>query len=370
MNYENPSGHSNYLQKLTDSIDISALRKIKEIIASIDYLGVSVLFDKADTRQFLKGMRTNFKETNSTPEAFSNSKAMSGLFKKRTYFDLGGTCYMMVFTEKARAIDNFHAFILIYNPGPKHLRRFEKRFGKIAGIESFWLSGIEYTFDFIMKKLKYRRKLQKLFKQTLYFSYGGVAFKQGEAPLITDYLNSRKSVKQIRAYLKDDIEINKTYLSSFRFEFKVKREKMKREGVLIKPTDILRNDLDILNEIKFFEIDPHTVNRSLFDYNCDHYFSYKLAKNYSTKGFHQTQVWARKDVKGCPNNCDYRDTGYCKKILNNKSSNSPKQRYRSINRCKHSQPLINFRRDFNDELESFNLLKKRMIESFETWKDS
>jgi hypothetical protein len=155
-------------------------------------------------------------------------------------------------------------------------------------------------------------------------------------------------------------------LFSSRLEIKIKREKAVRKGI-IKPRDILTYNADIIDEINFYLVDTYRVTRSLFDFNCQHYFSDKIAKIIGRKGFHKAQFWARRK-KGCPNRCKYRHTKTCKKILGYGTTISRKNLFKRIQRCRYAKPKSNFRRDYATEIPEFQRVKKQMLNAFEKWK--
>jgi hypothetical protein len=350
---------NDYLKNLTTSTDLSVLNRIREVRFSLDWIAIFVRFRQVSSPVFLRGLGKRFTLTSRSPELFTNSEAWAKLFKNRSYFHVGGDCYMIALTKKVRALANIDALLVVHDPLPKHIRRIEQHLGRMYGVSAFGLSVVEFTWDFLITRKKHRRRVQKLFKQTMYFSHGRVAFDQGNPPFVTDYINSRKSVKQSRVYPKPEV-------GGTRLELPINRVKGKQQGLFV-PSHIFNYDLRLLDEIKFYTIDPYKVSRSLFDYNCDHYFSDMLAVMLSHDGFHQAQVWARKN-KGCPNDCILRDSKHCKNLLNGKGGDNRKKRFEAIQMCPHAKPLVNFRRDFCTEIPELARVRKTMRAAFESWK--
>ena len=373
-NQGNNNNNHYYLTLLTNktlSRISNVLRRIITVVFSLDFIIISLKFNNtastaSDASQnLLKMLQKHYPLTKNIHEKYTNSKAWANLFKHRTYFTVGKDSYLMVLTGKFRALSHFNALIVFYNPSPKHLRRLEQRLGKIKMVKSFWLAGIEFTFDFVLKKRSIRERLHRLLKRSIYLRHGRIGFEYGEPPDFTTYINLRTSFKQVRIYPKPDVNIKGKLVDTLRLEITINKKKAESQG-LSKPTDILNYDLRLLDEIGFYTVDPYKIETSLFNYNCHHYFSEKLSKVWKQKGFHQAQVWARK-IKGCPNNCAFRDVTACDRVM---GVSSRKKRFNIIQKCKHTKLLTNFRRDFTEEIVKMNKAKKLMLTSFKTWKQT
>jgi hypothetical protein len=274
---------------------------------------------------------------------------------------LGDNLILLVLTNKARALENIDALMVLFDPSP----------AVICKIQNFWksmfkkfeihMAGAEFAFDFLCKK-KHCRRLQRLFKLLMYYSYGKVAFRKGKITF-TDYINSRKSVKQIRIYPKQE-----TY-SCVRVEFYLKRKKLKQLGMET-PIDIIRHDPDFLDELKFYSVDPYRLYSSLVNFNSHGHFADQVAHLFLRKGFHHTQVWARKN-RICPNRCKHRDKKICREIIGRHDGRlTGVERFKHIQKCDYSKPVDHFRRDFGSEVSRMKDVHSKMKKAFKHWKNA
>ena len=194
----------------------------------------------------------------------------------------------------------------------------------------------------------------------MYYSYGKVAFRKGKITF-TDYINSRKSIKQIRIYPKQE-----SY-SCVRVEFYLKREKLRRLGIET-PIDIIRCDPDFIYELNFYSLDPYRLFRSLVNFNTHGHFADQVVRLFLRKGFHHTQVWARKK-RICPNRCKHRDKKNCRKIIGKPEDQlTGVKRFNRIQECDYSKPVEHFRRDFGREISRMKAVRSKMKEAFKHWK--
>jgi len=155
---------------------------------------------------------------------------------------------------------------------------------------------------------------------------------------------------------------------SLRFEFPIKRRKLFSEEIEM-PSDILKYNMNILDEIGFYGVDEVKLKRSLMDYDTDHYFSELITTFINRKGFHAAQLWSRR-MKECPIKCDYRAGETCKLMPNGNRIASRHGRFVAIQECDRSRSIANFRVRYCREIKEMESLKNMMFKSFEQWKKS
>ena len=351
---------SNYPNILTQSPRCSVLDNIKEVRFSVDVMVVSIRLKGIRRIDFLNLLASGFQQTNGSWELQTSSKAWAGLFRGRTYFDVGDKASMIVLTGKARALSNIDALLILNNPSPKTIVRVQRFLEKNIKVLSFALAGCELAFDFLATDSYALLRLQEVIKSTSYFAYARVGFKRGVFPFVTNYINSRRSVKQLRVYAK-----NEEY-QCLRVEFDINRRKANQQG-LQKPFDLLKYKLGLLDELKFYRIDSERIERALFDTNCGHYFSSQILSFLRTKGFHQAHVWAKSQM-GCPRKCQYHNSKRCRHTLFASVKLSGKEMFDLIQKCPHAKRLINFRRDYTVKISDLKEVKRVMKKAFKHWK--
>jgi hypothetical protein len=325
-----------------------------EILFSLDFMDIS-LRTSSPKGQFVKDLSKHLTLIDQKKERHCKNPIWHDLFNIRTYFSLGNN-QVWVLTEKAQPLRNIDAIIRLPHPSPSNIVAIEV-LDKINA--DYWVSKLEPTFDIITDKPEHRNALQTLLKQTLYLRHGRNAFKKGKEE-ITNYINFRTSIKQTRLYQKDITDKDIGY-QSLRFEFQIKRRKLFSEDI-IKPTDVLKYDMSILDEIGFYKVNEIKLKRSLLDYDTNHFFSELIAIFVNNHGFHATQLWARR-IKECPLRCDQRHN--CKLMIRNRSR---KQRFIAIQKCIHARPIANFRSRYCQEIKEMDSLKDMMLKAFHTWK--
>ena len=352
---------NNYHNLLTQSPGSSVLDNIKEVRFSVDVMVVSIRFKGISRIDFLNLLDSRFQQTNGSWESYTSSKAWAGLFRGRTYFDVGDKASMIVLTEKARALSNLDALLVLNSPTPKTIKVVQRFLEKQIRDLSFALAGCELAFDFLTTDSYALLRLQEVIKSTSYFAYARVAFNKGNFPTVTNYINSRKSIKQLRVYVK-----NEEY-QCLRVEFDINRRKANQQG-LQKPLDLLNYKLGLLDELKFYRIDHERIKRTLFDSNCGHYFSSQILSFLRTKGFHQAHVWAKSQM-GCPRKCQYHNSRRCRHTLFASVRLSGKEMFELIQNCPHAKRLINFRRDYTVKISDLKEVKRVMKKAFKKWKN-
>lgn len=347
---------------LINNINILVISAICEVLFSLDFMDISILTGSPQG-QLVKDLGKHLKLIVQKKEKHCRPSIWKDLFKIRTYFDIGDS-QIWVMTEKARPLRNIDAIIRLPHPTPTNIIALEKVLDKI-GIRNCWVSKLEPTFDIITDEQEHRDALQALLKKTLFLRHGRDAFKKGEDQ-VTNYINFRTSIKQTRLYQKDIIDDGITY-PRLRFEFPIKRGKLFSEEIN-KPTDILKYNMRILEEIGFYQVDEIKLKRSLLDYDTNHFFSGLMANFINKFGFHSAQLWSRR-IKECPVHCYNRASNTCKLMPDGKIIDG-EQRFFAIQNCDYAKFIANFRARYCAEIEEMQVLKSLMLEAFQTWKKS
>ena len=234
------------------------------------------------------------------------------MWQYRTIFKLGNGIEANVLTGKVESFAHIDSLMRVRHPTPKILHKLEKTLNKMGEIERFWLSKWEPTFDIKGDGIGFDVQLMDLMKKTMYLRHGRKSFSCSDDQDDSDetfYINFRTAVKQTRLYPKP-VTHGEDQFRSARFEFPFKKRKLHKQK-MEKPTDILKYDLGVLDEIGFYGIDEIKVKRSLLEYDTDHWFSRRLTRWLNRDGFHATQYWARRRFR-CPVSCAYRNTKSCK----------------------------------------------------------
>lgn len=330
---------------------------INAILFTLDFIIISITINNS-THDFLEELKRHLKHNKPTKEKHCKNPIYQDLFKFRNYFDLNNI-QIWVLTGKEKPLKSIDVLIRVPHPDPGDLIEIEKVLNSIQGIKAYWLSKIEPTFDFITNKPNQRDALQTLLKQTMHLRHGREAFSKGDEEQ-TDYINFRTSVKQARVYQKEEDAFDELY-ESLRFEMPIKKRKLFTLE-LIKPTDILKYDMRLLDEVGFYGLDDIKLKRSLLDYHTDHFFSHLVSSLVRKHGFHLTQLRVRK-WKECPR-CEY----YLKDSCALKGLESGTEKMRVIQKCKHTKLLINFRTRYCREIQELSDLKRNMITAFNQWK--
>ena len=352
---------SNYPTLLTHKSLISVLGNIKEVRFSVDVMLISVRFHGISRGEFLKLLDAKFNRSNSGKERFTNSRAWGKLFKDRTYFDVGDSrTSMMALSRQARPLSNIHGMLVLNNPSISTVQRVNRLLSENDRRLSFALCGCELAFDFLVFDRHRLLELQRLIRLTSFFAYARVAFRRGTLPLATDYTNSRKSIKQLTVYQK-----NEDY-ECLRVEFDINRRKAIQQD-LRTPRDLSGYRMKLLDELKFYRIDLERVERTLFDVNGSHYFSQQVELVLDRDGFQGALVWARSQ-RGCPGKCEYVNTGRCRHRIFARVNLTGKEMFELIQKCPHAKRFVNFRRDFCVEIPEFEEVQRMMKKSFKTWK--
>jgi len=339
---------------------------IAKVVFSLDFMDISIRIN--DTyHNLLSEINTQWTHIKSTKEKHCNNPIWKDLFIFRNYFSLKNGGQVWIMTEKAQALRHFDGIIRLPHPTPETIRQVEKVLTQLMTIEDFWVSKMEPTFDIVTSELKHRDLLKDYINQTMYLKHGKDSFKRGEDK-ITIYINFRTSIKQTRIYEKEVIDGMDIGYQSLRIEFPIKRRKLFSEEIEM-PSDILRYDMNILDEIGFYRVDEVKLKRSLMDYDTDHYFSELIANFINKHGFHAAQLWSRR-IKECPIKCKYRAGETCQLMTYGKMIASRHDRFVAIQKCDHSKPISNFRARYCKEIKEMQSLKTMMFKSFEEWKKS
>lgn len=335
-------------------------KRIGQVVFELDKIVIAVRFKNITTKEFIGIVNKKFSATSASWEIQTNSKAWSNEFNHRTYYDFGDNVILLVLTHKARALENIDALMVLFNPSPTAIitvHNFWKRLFKKFEIH---MAGAEFAFDFLCKE-KHCRRLQRLFRLFTYYSYGKVAFRKGKTTF-TDYINSRKSVKQIRIYSKQE-----SY-SCVRVELWIKREKLRRIGIKT-PIDILTHDPVFIDELYFYSLDFFHLSRSLVNFNTHGYFADQVIHLFHRKGFLRAYSWAKK-IRICPNRCKHRDKIKCRKIIGKHDDQiTGARRFKRIQECVYSRPVGHFRRDFGFEVRELSTIREKMKDAFDSWQN-
>lgn len=351
---------NNYTQLLTHSHIRTVLTFIKSIKFTIDLMTISIRYRGIDSTQFLNLLQKKYSLTNSTQEMFTKSKGWSRLFKKRTFFTDHYSSSLMALTIRATPLANIDALLVLNNPSLKTIVALDDYLKANSNHLSYSLSRCEFAFDFLTEDISDLALLQQLFRKTAYFAYGRVAFKQGSFPTVTDYINSRKSVKQLKIYKKHED------YDCLRVEFSINRRKAYQQG-LLKPRDLVKYRINILNELKFYQVKLRRMGGTLFNTNCDGYYLSHFWNIHRRKGFHHAQLWA-KSLYGCPKACQYFNTGRCRKIIFKRAKLNGKATFQMIVKCPYAVRLVNFRRDYCILIPELEEVKRLMFKAFKQWK--
>jgi hypothetical protein len=351
---------NNYPGFLTPQSTRALLGRIEDVRFSVDVMVVSIRFKRINQYGFLRFLDSKFKQTNRSPELHTGSKAWGNLFRNRTWFDVGKKTSMCALTEKVRALSNIDALLVLNNPPPKAIVRIQQLLEGGVKILSFALAGCELAFDFISTDDYALLRLQEVIKSTKYFAYGRVGFKKGSFPFVTNYINSRRSRKQLTDYVKIEDR------QCLRIEFDINRRKANQQG-LMKPRDLLTYEMGILDELRFYRMDIERIEQGIFDSNCDHYYSSQILYLLRRVGFHQAHVWARSQ-RGCPKACQYHNTQRCRHTIFARVNLPGRDMFALIVKCPHAKKLVNFRRDYAVEIPHLKEVKRMMKKAFNNWK--
>lgn len=353
------NNHKNLINYIKNSI----INYITEIVFTLDFMNIAVSL-KSRPFHFLKELQKHITLKSSKKETHCKNPIWKKLFRYRYYFDLGDGNQVWVMAEKVRPLTHFDILIRLPHPVPSTLDRVETILGQMQTVRAFWVSKLEPTFDLITDSNEYREPLQTLLRQTLYLRHGRNAFRHG-VKQGTDYINFRTSVKQTRIYQKSVDNNDGEGYDSLRFEIPIKRSKLFSENIL-KPTDIIKYDMRILEEIGFYSVDEISLKRSLLDYKSDHFFSRLIANFINKNGFHSAQLWARR-IKECPCGCPLRSEISCTVHPVNGIVSDDKK-FRVIQKCKHTKNIANFRQRYCKEIKPMGKLKAMMFTAFKDWK--
>ena len=349
---------------LINNIDLTIVSRIKIVVFSIDYLNLSILL-KGSAKQFLEDLETFIPRIATKKERYCSNPIFSDLFENRTYFKLSPTTDIWVITNKVTPLKGFDGILRAPHVTPNDIHKLEAIINKSKQIRDYWISKFEPTFDFIGEDSGNPDWIQALLKQTLFLSHGRDAFEKGEDET-TNYINFRTSGKQTRMYQKD-ITDEDTETRSLRFEIPIKTRKLFSEDILT-PSDILKYEMNILDEVGFYRVNETKLKRSLLDYDTQHFFSELIADFVNNRGFHAAQLYARR-MKECPANCKFRLGETCllkPKVIKPETRDD---RFRAIQKCTHAKTIKNFRKRYCDTVPEMEPLKARMHDAFNTWKD-
>ena len=356
----------NHHGKLINLLNMDITSYISKIVFSLDFIDISIRINDTYS-QLLSDIGSQWNHIKSIKEKHCKNPIWKDLFIFRNYFSLNNGGKAWVMTEKAQALRHFDGIIRLPHPTPDTIRQVEKDLEGLITLEDFWVSKMEPTFDIVTNEPKHRDLLQAYLNQTMYLKHGKDPFKRGEDK-ITIYINFRTSIKQTRIYEKDIIDGMENGYQSLRFEFPIKRRKLFSEEIEM-PSDILKYNMNILDEIGFYGVDEVKLKRSLMDYDTDHYFSELITTFINRKGFHAAQLWSRR-MKECPIKCDYRAGETCKLMPNGNRIASRHGRFVAIQECDRSRSIANFRVRYCREIKEMESLKNMMFKSFESWKKS
>ena len=353
-------GSSNYPDFLTHRYVRNVLRLIQEVRFSVDLMAVSIRYKGIGSKEFLDLLGSQFHATNGSPEQHTGSRAYQTLFTRRTWYELGAKSSLLALTVKARALSYIDALIVLNNPSAKEVVRLQKLLRCHGDRVSFALAGCELAFDFVSSDSGPLLALKKLIKSSCYFRHARVGFSKGVFPHVTEYINSRKSIKQLKVYRKDED------YPCLRVEFSINRRKANQQG-LKKPSDLLTYRLGLLDEIGFYRIDFGQIETGLFDGYTQHHFSRTCRSVLRKRGFQQALVWARSQW-GCPRSCADSDSARCCYGMFPRVNFTGKEMFDLIQGCLQARRLVNFKRDNCSSVEGFGRIKKMMKRSFERWK--
>ena len=352
--YNNHSSLINFINK-------SIVSNIHDIRFSLDFLDTSLL-TYSTSGQLVKGISKHLRLITQKKEKHCSNPIWHPLFKYRGYHSLEDIVAWLL-TGKVKPLKNIDGIIRLPHPSPSNIRTLEAVLDKVN--IDYWVSKMEPTFDIVTDKPENRDSLQMLLKQTMYLKHGRDSFKVGEKE-VTNYINFRTSVKQTRLYQKSVTNAVTNY-ESLRFEFPIKRRKLFSEEI-VKPSDILKYNMSLLEEIGFYEVDEIKLKRSRIDYDTYHYFSELIANFVNSRGFHAAQLWARR-IKECPERCESREQESCS-LMPSEIQVERDKRFLTIQECQHAKPIANFRFRYCREIKELNKLRYMMFEAFETWKKS
>jgi len=259
-------------------------------------------------------------------------------FKCLSIFEFNSISKFHLLHGKRAALQNIDALLILHDVQLYQLLQIEEILKNLFCVIDYNFSFMELRWDFTPEFNTLR--LQRKIIQHLHLKYATTAFRKGEMPRLTYYINSRASDAFLKIYIRPKVP-NSDEKEFVRVELCVKRRWLNKLG-LSKPSDFINMRFDILTkQLVWMDIDEDAMEKTILNLLSAGLLKQFILFTTQCRGIARAIIEYRKQ-KNCPEDCRFRgNKNECPLVIEVKKGSGIGP-LNVINKCEKAKHMTDF----------------------------